>query len=332
MTVKMMANDQIYHLRINPVFKDLIPPLSEEEYQTLEANLRNEGCREPICVWNYTILDGHNRYEICTRLSIPFQIKQINLFSEAEAIAWICANQLGRRNISEETRRYLIGKRYEAEKSISWDRNPDGANQHSAKNEPEKSPDPVASDLSEAVRANKTSAKLGHEYNLSRPTVIKYGQYARAIEKISEVDPIIADQILSGTLKLSQNSVIDLAKLKNSRIKRILEQMAETMEERNQQSKARRQVREETAKSETQEKEPVIEIKNMPAPDANADIVSLSLTIPNWTKMMVRAKKSTTIENTSITARAKLFTSLAALRRTTDLLMDWLKENMSNGV
>ena len=66
--------------------------------------------------------------------------------------------------------------------------------------------------------------------------------------------------------------------------------------------------------------------------DADADIVSLSLTIPNWTRMMYRAKNSTAIENTSVTGRAKLLTSLLTLRRTCDLLMDWLKENMSNGV
>ena len=326
-----MENKQIYHLRINQVFKDLIPPLSEEEYQTLEANLRNEGCREPICVWNYTILDGHNRYEICTRLSIPFAIRNINLYSEAEAIAWICANQLGRRNISEETRRYLIGKRYEAEKSISWDRNPVGVNQHSPGQNTSSPDESSGNDLSETVRANKTSAKLGLEYNLSRPTVIKYGQYARAIEKIAEVDPKISDDILSGALKLSQSSVIDLAKLKKGRIKRILDQMVETMEENAQRSKARRQVREETEKSETDDMEPVIEIKNMPAPDADADIVSLSLTVPNWSRLMMRAKNATIIEKTSLTARAKLFTSLVNLRRTCDVLMDWLKENMSNG-
>ena len=327
-----MANEQIYHLRINPVFRDLIPPLSKEEYQTLEDNLRNEGCREPICVWNYTILDGHNRYEICTRLSIPFQIRQINLYSESEAIAWICANQIGRRNISEETRRYLIGRRYEAEKQIAWERNPAGINQYSKVQETVQPSGLSNQELSETVRANKTSAKLGKEYNLSRPTVIKYGQYARAIEVIEEVDPGIAENILNGNIKISQTSVIDLAKLKKGRIKRICAQMRETLEDKQKQENIRKQVREQTENAVSEDSVPTIEIKNMPTPDADADIVSLSLTVPNWTRMMLRAKNATTVEETSLTARAKLFTSLVTLRRTCDLLMNWLKEYMSNGV
>lgn len=321
-----MANEQSYHLRINPVFRDLIPPLSPEEYQTLEDNIRNEGCREPICVWNYTILDGHNRYEICTRLSIPFQIKRIHLYSEAEAIAWICANQLGRRNISEETRRYLIGRRYEAEKSVSWERNPSGVNQFSQEQRKESSEKNSEPELSETVRANKTSAKLGQEYNLSRPTVIKYGQYARAIAVIGEVDPEIADDILAGNIKISQTSVIDLAKLKKGRIKRICAQMRETMKEKSQQSTVRRHVRDETEKADTEDNTPIIEIKNMPAPDLDADLISLSLTIPNWVRMMVRMRNSTDLEGTSITARGRLLTSIVSLRRTCDQLMEWIKE------
>ncbi len=327
-----MANEQIYHLRINPVFRDLIPPLSKEEYQTLEDNLRNEGCREPICVWNYTILDGHNRYEICTRLSIPFQIKKITLFSDAEAIAWICANQLGRRNISEETRRFLIGKRYEAEKSISWQRNPSGVNQHSQQQDSAQRTVSVEEDLSDAVRANKTSVKLGQEYNLSRPTVIKYGQYARAIEIISEVDPVISEEILAGNIKLSQNSVIDLAKLNKCRIKRICLQMRETMNENAQKAKVRKQVRDETEKRDAGYDEPVIEIKNMPAPDRDADLYSLALTIPNWVRMMTQLRISDGLEGTSITARSRLMTGTVSLRRACDHMIEWLKEYRENGI
>ena len=321
-----MANEQIYHLRVNPVFRDLIPPLSPEEFQILEDNIRNEGCREPICVWNYTILDGHNRYEICTRLSIPFQVRKINLYSEAEAIAWICANQLGRRNISEETRRYLIGKRYEAEKSISWERNPSGVNQFSQGQSNEASEKHSVPELSETVRANKTSVKLGLEYSLSRPTVIKYGQYARAIEKIAEVDRKAADAILSGVLKISQTSVIDLAKLNKGRIKRICEQMLETIDEKAQESRLRRHLDEENKTQAPDASPPLIEIKNMPKPDYDADIVGLSLTIPNWVKMMARAQGSTDLEKTSMTARSKLFVSVTTLRKACNNMLDWLKE------
>ena len=113
-----MTEKRIYKLKTDTVFKQLITPLSAEELRQLEQNIIRDGCREPLCVWNSTILDGHNRYAICTRMQIPFMIQKICVRNREEAMAWICANQLGRRNITHETRKYLIGKRYEMEKII----------------------------------------------------------------------------------------------------------------------------------------------------------------------------------------------------------------------
>ena len=103
-------------LEIDPEFKTLIRPLRKDEYLQLEVNLAVDGCREPITTWNNIIIDGHNRYEICNRLHIPYAIREMPFENREQAIVWICSNQLGRRNITEETRRYLIGKQYELEK------------------------------------------------------------------------------------------------------------------------------------------------------------------------------------------------------------------------
>ena len=105
-------------IMIDKEFKSLIQPLRVEEYKNLEESLINEGCRDPIILWNDVIVDGHNRYEICTRLNIPFNTIHKGFSSRAEAISWICLNQLSRRNITEEAFRYLIGKRYDAEHNI----------------------------------------------------------------------------------------------------------------------------------------------------------------------------------------------------------------------
>ena len=42
--------------------------------------------------------------------------------SRDAAIAWICANQPGAATSQEETRKYLIGKQYEAEKKVQRNR------------------------------------------------------------------------------------------------------------------------------------------------------------------------------------------------------------------
>ena len=92
-------------LEIDPEFKTLIWPLRKEEYLQLEVNLTIDGCREPIITWNNIIIDGHNRYEICNRLHIPYAVREMPFENRERAIVWICSNQLGRRNITEETRR-----------------------------------------------------------------------------------------------------------------------------------------------------------------------------------------------------------------------------------
>lgn len=56
-------------IQIDAAFKAQIPPLSVEEREQLEANIAAHGCRDPLTVWNGVLLDGHNRYEICTWLA-----------------------------------------------------------------------------------------------------------------------------------------------------------------------------------------------------------------------------------------------------------------------
>jgi len=86
-------------LTINPVFQALIPPLSEEEYTQLEENLIENGIREAISIWDSTIVDGHNRYEIAMRHNLPYTTISYEFDSEDDVKLWIFKNQIGRRNL-----------------------------------------------------------------------------------------------------------------------------------------------------------------------------------------------------------------------------------------
>ena len=66
---------KVWTLKIDKDFQDLIRPLFKNEYLQLEANLISDGCREPIAVWNGVIVDGHNRYKICTEHGIPLSAR-----------------------------------------------------------------------------------------------------------------------------------------------------------------------------------------------------------------------------------------------------------------
>ena len=107
-------------LQINEGFQKLIPPLSSEELVALEESVTREGCRDPLVVWNDTIIDGHNRYEICQKHNIEFQtVARNDLETELDVKLWMINNQFSRRNLSTETRLALAYrfKEFEAEKA-----------------------------------------------------------------------------------------------------------------------------------------------------------------------------------------------------------------------
>ena len=121
-------NEMIEQLKIDPEFEKVIPPLTKDEYHQLEENILDDGrIMMPIAVWGDIIVDGHNRYRIAREYGdIPFSTTQLTFANRYEAIAWICKNQLGRRNLSDEQKTYLLGKRYAVEKQIEKQRDENG--------------------------------------------------------------------------------------------------------------------------------------------------------------------------------------------------------------
>ena len=93
-----------YNLLIDDEFKALIPPLRIDERAELEASIEQDGCRDPLTVWDGTIIDGHNRYEICSRLNVPYQIVEKQFDDRISALIWIRRNQLARRNLTDDQR------------------------------------------------------------------------------------------------------------------------------------------------------------------------------------------------------------------------------------
>lgn len=86
-------------IKIDDEFKALIPPLTSDEYSGLEKSLLDDGCRDSLVLWGDTLIDGHNRYEICTKYHIPYETVQRDFESRQSAIEWIILNQFGRRNL-----------------------------------------------------------------------------------------------------------------------------------------------------------------------------------------------------------------------------------------
>jgi ParB-like chromosome segregation protein Spo0J len=99
------------NLQIDNELKALIDPLLPDELALLEASILAEGCRDPLVVWNGWLLDGHNRYAICTKHGIEFQtFEKTGLRTKTDVKIWMIENQIGKRNTTDFGRTALALK------------------------------------------------------------------------------------------------------------------------------------------------------------------------------------------------------------------------------
>ena len=125
-------------------------------------------------------------------MPLPFENRE-------EVLAWICKNQLGRRNLTPEQKYYLMGKQYEAEKAVhGGDR---------------KSTDAKSSSLNaNLIDSSKTCDRIAAENGVSKDTVIRASKYMRGVEIAEELMPGLKQSILFGQTKVSKADMHRLAK------------------------------------------------------------------------------------------------------------------------
>lgn len=296
-------------LKIDPDFRNLIRPLNKHEYIQLEKNIAADGCRDPIVTWNGIIIDGHNRYEICNRLDIPYEVKEMEFECREAVTAWICANQLGRRNISLETRKFLIGMQYESEKVVATKRNAKGINQHTPEEERSASKGEV-----EVSNNHKTARRIGDENHVSYTTVQKYAIYTRALEEIGKKEPALVPKILSGQYKISHRYLIELSQLPAEDVKKFNRRIERDPTPYIQYKRTRSEIQSERETDVS--KPPAPSVKDMPKYDPDAEISSLALTIPSWKSSIERTKANANLSAISPQARDKVVSALTELRMT----------------
>ena len=90
------------NITINDELRSYVDPLTPAEYEALERSLLTEGCREALILWRDVLIDGHNRYAICSQHGIPFRTVQNDKFESLEEVKlWMIDNQLARRSVTD---------------------------------------------------------------------------------------------------------------------------------------------------------------------------------------------------------------------------------------
>lgn len=204
-------------LRIDPEFRDKIPPLTADEFRQLEENIVRDGeIYEPIIVWHGVIVDGHNRYKIAqAHPEIPYRTKEMLFPDKWAAFDWMYSKQLGRRNLSDENRTYIIGKMYEARKKTQG-----GAqigNQHARKHGAQN-----ANDVS-ATRKPRTDEILAAEIGVNHSTVVRAEKFSKGVDAIRDVSPAAAEKILQGGAGVKKSEVQTFTQMPENEQKRFVE-------------------------------------------------------------------------------------------------------------
>ena len=183
-------------LTIHPDLQSLIPPLTSEEFAQLEANIVQDGCRDPLTVWQekQVLLDGHNRQTICTTHGLPYTMVEISLPDLAAAQAWMVANQLGRRNLTPEQMSYFRGKQYELQKQMGFK-----GNQHT-------------NAAGKSYQKQDTAQALARQHHVAEKTIRNDAAFAKAVDTLADsVGPDARQAILARDAKVTQKDVTRLA-------------------------------------------------------------------------------------------------------------------------
>ena len=200
------------NLKIDPEFQNQIPPLTDDEYKQLEENILKEGkLLSPLIVWGNTLVDGHNRYAILQKHpEIYFSTMPLQFENREEAIAWICRNQLGRRNLTPEQKKFLVGKQYSIEH-----RKPggNGNNQYTTATQETVQEELCQNDTIPPV-SSETSIrrKIAEQHHVSESYVSRSEKFMKGVEIMEQMMPGTKEKILSGQFKVRDADMHRLAR------------------------------------------------------------------------------------------------------------------------
>jgi len=210
-------------IMIDDELKNLIPALSGPEFEQLEQNIIEEGCREAVIVWNGLLIDGHNRHEICTKNDIEFKItERTDLTSREEVIDWMINNQIGKRNLTPGTISYLRGLKFKREKQKALEEMGDApVATPDESSESDNSAAPTAEENNNSQREQSpdlvvqpVAEKIAKQYRVTEKTIKKDEKFTDAIDTITiNAGEELKDKILNREIDINSADVMIIAEL-----------------------------------------------------------------------------------------------------------------------
>ena len=133
------------------------------------------------------------------------------------AIVWMCRNQLGRRNITDEQKTALIGEAYKAQKMSYGASDGFRGNQHIQK----------VSAQNEHLAKGRTSEVIAKYFGVGKETVKRAEQFLDGLNEAEKVSPGIKETVLSGSIKTPKSAISEIRNLSNEEKKKAVEAIKE---------------------------------------------------------------------------------------------------------
>ena len=306
----------IYLLEKSPVLKRLVLRLTASERRNMEQDVIFRGGSKSVRVWGKVILVDYEYYDCCHKHNVPFCLSHVYIENEMQAIAWVCRDQLQRKSLPEEMRKYLIGKQALAEREIAINK--------LAKLDEQQSVTTLRL-AKHNVRLQIIRERIGAEHKIVPNTVAKYESYAKVLDNIGVLSPEFVEEHLTGMLKVSLHRMEAFSVLPPEEKYQQCQRWLSEPEEVKLGKKKRLHLFVPPIENKGLPSS-VVSIKDMPDYDPDAEIVSLVLTIPTWRSSIKRVKESVNIMDVSMEARLRLIEALMLLQSMADKLIDVLKE------
>lgn len=228
----------LQQITILPELEAYLPALASEEATLLEQSLLKDGCQEPLEVWSHEgktiLIDGHNRFRICTQHSLSYQIREKSFEDMDDVKEYMMNKQLARRNLTDAQRTYFLGTLYEQRKKKLKKLE----NLTPFQNNPELLEKFVSSELTERdnmslsgndlEKSESTAEKLAQEQGVSDKTVKRAAEFKEGLDEIiesletEEEKQEVKKALLGETVKVPKSAVSDFSKISSEEDKKAL--------------------------------------------------------------------------------------------------------------
>lgn len=298
--------------QVSPDIRMLIQRNNSGDFHQLEERILRRELIPKIIVWNDIVLDDIYVFDLCVENHIDFRPYGMEFPSEFHVYSWICSEQLERSDITNTMRRFLLGYLALAESAIYLD---------------------VKNGEILKIPAKKESVDIVAKcYGLSSVSVFNHKRMVVGLLKINKISPELARSILDEKVRITSQQIISLSERKDDAIRKFAYELSNwTSNDFPKYSELNKRItngKQIDRRKRRIMQEIVPEIRKMPEYDPDAELMSLSLTLPSWINS-IRKLCNMDVKESSIRAKNDLYEALNRLSDTAELLKNHLEDSIS---